>query len=185
MMKKLSNDLKKVLSGLAYQDAGEYLSMHEKMKVLGYGLETREKTLAAPRKVSTRPATKRIALICDGSGVGALLEYAIDACLRQDARIDLLIHGTIDTESIALLEKQVQQAGLECQKIQLGVNEVEDIVAYICDHPSLIFLVAMPDDAAAKVLIKEVIPKRGGRIPVPLVLVESHASAGIHRQSAA
>lgn len=183
-MKKLSNDLKKILTGLAYQDAGEFLSMHEKMKVLGYGPETRKEPLAAPRKV-VRPATKRIALISDGRGLGAPLDYAIDACLRQDARIDLLVHGAMDTEGISALEKQVQKAGLDCQRIKLGVNAVEDIVDYICNHPSLIFLVAMPDDAAARVLIEEVIPQRGGRIPVPLVLIEKHTSVGVHKQSAA
>jgi hypothetical protein len=184
-MAKLSDDLKKMLAGLAHQDAGEFLSMHDKMRVLGCGPEAREKPLAAPRKVVRRPATKRIALISDGRGLGAPLDYAIDACLRQDAQIDLLVHGAIDTETISVLEKQVQQAGLDCQTIQLGVHVVDDIVEYIFDHPSLIFLVAMPDDAAARVIIEEVIPKRGGRIPVPLVLIESQSVARSHKQSAA
>jgi hypothetical protein len=185
-MAKLSDDLKRMLAGLAHQDAGEFLSMHDKMKVLGYGPETREKPLAAaPRKLVKRAATRRIALISDGRGVGAPLDYAIDACLRQDAQIDLLVHGAIDTESISALEKQVQQAGLDCQTIQLGVHVVDDIVEYIFDHPSLIFLVAMPDDAAARVIIEEVIPKRGGRIPVPLVLIEGQSAARSSKQSAA
>ena len=36
-MKRLSDGLKKMLAGLAHQDAGEFLSMSEKMNVLGYG----------------------------------------------------------------------------------------------------------------------------------------------------
>ena len=36
IVKKLSKDLKRMLSALAYQDAGDYLSMHDKMQVLGY-----------------------------------------------------------------------------------------------------------------------------------------------------
>lgn len=123
-MAKLSEELKKMLAGLAHQDAGEFLSMHDRMNVLGYGPGIREKPLAAHRKVVRRPATKRIALISDGRGLGAPLDYAIDACLRQDAQIDLLTHGAIDTESISVLEKQVQQAGLDCQHIQLGKNVV-------------------------------------------------------------
>ena len=35
-MKNLSKDLKRMLSALAYQDADDYLSMHEKMAVLAY-----------------------------------------------------------------------------------------------------------------------------------------------------
>ena len=184
-MKRLSDGLKKMLAGLAHQDAGEFLSMSEKMKVLGYGSETKGMPLAAPRKVVRRPIAKRIALISDGRGLGAPLDYAIDACLRQDARMDLLIHGAIDTKSIRALEKQVQQAGLDCRRIQLGVNVVDDIFDYIFNHPSLIFVVAMPDDAVSRVLIEEVIPKRGGRIPVPLVLIEEHTSARPSKQSAA
>jgi hypothetical protein len=184
-MKILSNELKRILTGLAYQDAGEFLSMGDKMKVLGYGPKIREKPLAASRKVVTRPATKAIALISDGRGLGAPLDYAIDACLRQDARIDLLVHGVIDMESISVLEKRIQEAGLDCHRIQLGARVVDGIVEYICNHPSLIFLVAMPDDAAARVLIEEVIPKRGGRIPVPLVLIEDQLAAKKYKQSAA
>ncbi|RLA04797.1 MAG: hypothetical protein DRQ47_02815 [Gammaproteobacteria bacterium] len=184
-MKRLSNGLKKMLAGLAHQDAGEFLSMGEKLEVLGYGTKTKEKPLAAPRKVVRRPVTKRIALISDGRGLGAPLDYAIEACLRQGAQIDLLTHGAIDTEIISVLEKQVQQAGLDCQHIQLGVNVVDDLIDYIFDHRSLIFLVAIPDDNVARVLIEDVIPKRGGRIPVPLVLIEDQAAAQKHKQSAA
>lgn len=184
-MKKLSNALKRILAGLAYQDAGEFLIMSDKMKALGYRSENREKPLAISRKVERGPVTKTIALISDGRGLGAPLDYVIDACLRQDARIDLLVHSVIDVKRISVLIKHVQQAGLDCQRIQLSVNIVDDIVEYICNHPSLIFLVAMPDDAAARVLIEEVIPERGGRVPVPLVLIEDKVTARKYKQSAA
>lgn len=184
-MKSLSDALKKMLASQAHQDAGEFLSAHEKMEILGYGPETREKPSAVSRKTLKRPVTKRIALISDGRRLGAPLDYAIDACLRQDARIDLLVHGAVDTKSISLLEKQIQQAGLDCQNIRLGVNIVDDIVEYIYSQPSLIFLVAMPDDTAARILIEEVIPRHGGRIPVPLVLIEEKPAAPSIRQSAA
>ena len=184
-MKGLSDALKKMLTGLAHQDAGEFLSAHEKMEILGYGPETREKPSEVSRKMVKRPVTKRIALITDGRGLGAPLDYAIDACLRQDAQIDLLVHGAVDTKSISLLEKQVKQAGLDCQHIRLGVNVIDDIVEYIYSQPSLIFLVAMPDDTAARTLIEEVIPRHGGRVPVPLVLIEEKPVATSVRQSAA
>jgi hypothetical protein len=184
-MNVLSDALKKMLAGLAHQDAGEFLSAHEKMEILGYGGETREKSSAVSQKTVKRPATKRIALISDGRGLGAPLDYAIDACLRQDAQLDLLVHGTVDTNSISLLEKQIQRAGLDCQHIRLGVHVVDDIIEYIYSQPSLIFLVAMPDDAAVRVLIEEVIPRHGGRIPVPLVLIEEKRVDPTIRQSAA
>jgi hypothetical protein len=174
-----------MLAGLAHQDAGEFLSAHEKMAILGYGPETREKLSAVSQNTVKRPATKRIALISDGRGLGAPLDYAIDACLRQDAQLDLLVHGTTDSNNISLLEKQIQLTGLDCQHIRLGVHVVDDIVEYIYSQPSLIFLVAMPDDPAARVLMEETIPRQGGRIPVPLVLIEEKPVATTIRQSAA
>lgn len=184
-MKNISKDLKRMLSALAYQDANDYLSMHEKMKVLGYdsiaGVETPKQGL----KMINRPQAKRIALISDGRGFGAPLDYAIDACLRQDAHVDLLLHGAIDLDSISVLEQRLQHAGIDYQRVQLGVNVVDDVIDYIQQQGSLIFAVAMPDDVAVKILIEEVIPKSGGRIPVPLVLIEEKAATPKQKHTAA
>ena len=180
-MKKLTNELKRMLTGLAYQDAAEYLPMDNKMQALGYGAQPARQPSPAPLK----PATKRIALISDGRGLGAPLDYVIDACLRQHARIDLLVHGPVCTETLTALERQIERAGIAYVRMQLGGNPVEGILEYICNHPSLIFLVAMPDDNAAKVLIEEVIPQRGGRMPVPLVLIEGQSLQRSQTQTAA
>ncbi|MBW9261492.1 MAG: hypothetical protein K1566_03565 [Candidatus Thiodiazotropha sp. (ex. Lucinisca nassula)] len=184
-MKKLSDDLKRMLNGLAHQDAGEFLSMRDKLNVLGMGSETRAKSSPPPHKMAKKPTTQRIAFISDGRGLGTPLSYAIDACSRQGANIDLLIHGTTDTANISALENRIRAVGLDHHRIQLGMKPVDDVINYICNHPSLIFLVAMPDDETAKVLIEEVIPKRGGRIPVPLVLIEDRSSTSQTKQSAA
>jgi hypothetical protein len=184
-MNKLTDDLKKILAGLAQQNAGEFLPMRDKMRALGFSADAREKPAAPPRNVVRGPTTRRIALISDGRGAGAPLEYAIEACLRQDAKIDLLTHGAADKETISTLEKRIRAAGVQCQRIRLGVKPIDGIIDYICNHPALAFLVAMPDDDAAKVLIEEVIPKRGGRIPVPLVLIEDRSPVPAAEQSAA
>lgn len=184
-MKKLSKELKRILTGLAYQDAGEFLTMRDKMNTLGYGHVSDANTPQAPRKAARRVANKTIALISDGAGLGAPLDYAIDAGVRQQARIDLLVHGAIDIERISALEKRVHRAGLECKRIQLGVHVIDSIAEYICNHPSLIFVVAVSDDHLARTLIEEVIPQRGGRVPVPLVLIEDKAAVRNVKRSAA
>lgn len=183
----LSESLKRILNGLAQQDAGEYLPMNDKLEALGMGAETRVATraVAPPRNATTMPSAHRIALISDGRGAGAPLDYVIDASSRQGAKIDLLIHGTVDTADISTLEKQILAAGIDYHLIQLGVQPIEDIADYICNHPSLIFLVAMPDDSVARTLVEEVIPQRGGRVPVPLVLIEDRDSSRQTEQSAA
>jgi hypothetical protein len=63
--------------------------------------------------------------------------------------------------------------------IRLETNTVDTLIEQTCNHPSLIFLVAMPDDAAAKRLIEAVIPCRGVSVPVPRVLIEGQSVAVI------
>lgn len=184
-MTKLSDDLKRMLSGLACQDAGEFLSTHSKMKMLGVGDEPGTQTALPLRAQVKKPATHRIALISDGRGQGAPLDYAIESCTRLEANMDLLIHGTVDASKIATMEERIRSAGLGCRTTQLGSKPVDDIFSYIHNQPSLIFIVTIPDNEAAKLITEELIPKRGGRMPVPLVLIEDRASNRRDKQSAA
>ena len=189
-MTTLSEDLKKMLTGLAYQDAGDFLSIREKMTVLGNGSENPGKPDIPSNMIEsqigrTRAVTKRIAFISNGSGLGAPLDYAIDACLRQNAQLDLLIHGSADSKNISTLERKIKNSGVSYQRIQLEVNAVDGIVDYIAKHPSLIYLIAMPDDDVARVLIEEVLPGRRRRIQIPVVLIEDQTVASLPKQSAA
>jgi len=124
-------------------------------------------------------------MISDGRGLGAPLDYTISSCSSHATKLDLLTHGILDTAKITALEDQIRKARLDYNQIQLGKDVIQDIIDYICDHPSLIFLVAMPDDAIAKTLINEVLPRFKGRFPVPLVLVDNELSALPIQQPAA
>ncbi len=178
-MKKLGDDLKRMLSGLAHQHAGEFLPMGEKIKSFGLESEVGETSNPAFRRMSKRSAPRRVALVCDGNRLGAPLEYALDAALRQEAEVDLLVHGTASTETLAALETRVRSAGLECQRIQLEVEAVSAITDYARRNASLLFLVAATNDAVVKVLTEQVIPQRGERFPVPLVLIENCPAASV------
>jgi hypothetical protein len=177
-MKKLSDALKQMLAGLAHQDAGEFLPIRDKMRALGIETDTEGNSAALRNSancvsgVKIVPATKRIALISDGGGMGAPLSYVIDSCQRLEGKIDLLIHGTTDADNISTLERQIEEAGIVFHRIQLGTKPVDGVLDYIRNHSALIFLVATPDDDVAKTLIEEVIPKQGAHIPLPIVLIE-------------
>jgi hypothetical protein len=183
-MKKLSNDLKRILSGLACQNAGEFQTMDEKMAVLGYGQSVQRASSASSRPLPLQPPARRIALISDGRGQGAPLDFAIDAAHRQQAVVDLLVHGVQDQKSIVALDQRLRDAGVNGRWVALGVQAVEGIVAYIDSHSSLIYLVAMPDDAPVKQLVEQVLPRCGGCLSIPLVLVEDCDSLGIDSRSA-
>jgi hypothetical protein len=181
-MKRLSEDLKRILTGLAYQDVGEFLPMHDKIKVLGFGANPKAKTSLPAQGMTNIPEEKRIAFITEGRGMGAL-KYATDACSRLGANIDLLLHNVLSPGITTVLINSICAANLRYNCITLKDNPVENIVEYINNHPSLILLVATRDDNIAKVLAEEVIPKRGRQFPIMLALIEDLPSNKPAKQS--
>ncbi len=194
-MAKLSEDLKRILTGLAYQDAGDFLSTSEKIKFLGKDsgnsakvASTAAKTeskITETHKIEAATTTKHIAFISNGSGLDAPLDYAIDTCLRQNAHIDLLIHGDTALKNITALENKIKQAGLACRKMRFKNSTIDNIVEYISQHPSLIFMISMPDDAVTRVLIEEILPQQKSGIQIPLVLIDDPLSATRNQQRSA
>lgn len=198
-MPNLSEDLKRMLSGLAYQDAGDFLSRSEKMKILNGRSEdqktdSRTKSVATLQKdktakVETLHATNKvtprhIAFISNGDGINAPLDYAIESSLRQNAQIDLLIHGNTELDKVVTLEKKISDAGVHYQKIQLGENAVKSIVDYVVKQPSLIYIITTPVDTVAKALIEAESAKRN-RIHVPFVLIKDEITPSTLKQTAA
>jgi hypothetical protein len=184
-MFKLCDDLKKILSSLAYQDAGEYLATRDKMKILGIKPQENDAVSPPPLKMTKKTITHRIALISDGRGQGAPLDYAIETCTRLEAKIDLLIHASAETADIAVLKDRIKSADLYCQTIQLGTEPMEDIINYLHNQPRIASIIAMPHDEIAKLIMDEIISGRGGTMPVPLVLIEDNTSIRSTKQSAA
>jgi len=171
-MKRLTRDLKRMLTALGHQHAGDYLTPQQKAGIVGYA-ETGSVATQPVSQVIPVPAPRRIALLTDGRGQGAPLDYVIETCSRQDAAmVDLLVHGVVDTGNLAGLEKRLADAGVRYRTTMLEVDAVAGIADYLRKTPSLIFLVAMPHDALARRLAEELVPARAIRIPVPLVMIE-------------
>jgi hypothetical protein len=117
-----------------------------------------------------KPAVGCIALISDGRGLGAPLDYAIDTCSREGAGIDLLVHGAVDPAHISALGNHIRTAGPDCDHIRRGARPVDAITAYIRSHRFLMFLVARRDDNTIRVQVDEVTPGGVG-LPVQLVFI--------------
>ena len=103
--------------------------------------------------------------------IGAALDYTIDVSQRQGAQIDLLIHGAVDVERMSDMEKQIHAADIICHQIQLYARAIEDLLKYVTENPSLMFLVASPDDSAARLLVE------GGN---PQAQIPYHSSIGAY-----
>ncbi|MGD8236038.1 MAG: hypothetical protein PVG47_08015 [Chromatiales bacterium] len=171
-MKRLTRDIKRMLTALGHQHAAEYLTPHQKAGIVGYA-ESGSVATQPVSQVIPVPAPRQIALLTDGRGKGAPLDYVIETCARQNTvTVDLLVHGVVDTGKLAGLEKRLADAGVRYRTTMLDVDAVAGIADYLGKTPSLIFLVAMPHDPLARRLAEELIPARAIRMQVPLVMIE-------------
>jgi hypothetical protein len=176
-MTKLSDDIKRALSSLAYQDAGEFLSTHKKMELLGESTDRHPSAKPRERSV-TRPAVshRRIALLTDDSPSNSAVTYAIETANRLDAKIELLTHGATGAETYRKLEQQITDAGALSRRIHLKKGRQDEILRYFAVNSALIFLIASVNDTIAKALAEEIIPNQLTSVPVPLVLINDNQS---------
>lgn len=168
--------LKQILKGLAHQNDGEYLTLSEKESTLGRYSEAADIPM---QKISPRMSvmpSKRIALLTDGSGHGAPLDYVLETCDRQGAGVDLLLHADADMTAVAVIENKLKAAGLRYERVKLGHQPIESVISYINHQKSLIYIVSVPVDSVAKLLIEDVIPKRVDHVSVPVVLIEDRSA---------
>jgi hypothetical protein len=182
-MKKLTDDIKRVLAALGNQHAGEYMMPRDKADIVGYARSSANQTVKRlPR--ATGSASRRVAFLTDGRGEGAPLDYVIELCGRQQASVDLLVHGVVDTKRVDNLKKRLDRSGITCRSSSLGIDALTGLEDYISQHQSLIFLVAMPDDLLARRLTEELIPSRELHMRVPLVMIEDQPSKQPESKSA-
>jgi hypothetical protein len=185
-MTKLSDDIKRALSALAYQDAGEFLTTRDKIELLGDTSESQ--IIAEPAKRSiTKPAVsnKRIALLIDGSNSKSAVTYAIETASRLEVKIDLLTHSVTDDQTYKELDQRISDAGILSRRVPLVNEKYDGILSYLNANPALIFLIASVNDTIAKTLAEEVIPNQISIVPVPLVLINDNQSPNDQGKNAA
>jgi hypothetical protein len=171
-MQRLSDSLKKMLAGLAFQDAGDYLSLREKTKALG--IEAKVSANTSAETISATPSTRRhIALISDGQNAEATLNYAIDTSKRQQAAVDLLIPGGSDKTAITSLEEKLRKNSIAYRCIPLAGQEVDSVMKHIDQQTNLLYLIAMSGDPLAQQLLEAMSTRPGKRMQVPIVLIEA------------
>lgn len=172
-MKKLTEDLKRMLAGLACQHSADYLPLHEKTQSLEAGMN-RDVTRTSDDRVLQRiPTRKRVALISDGFGAEALIDYALHSCQRLGAQLDLLIHGSSDDAWVDDVVKQLRREDVSYHRVNLSKNTTEDIAEYIHSQIQLLYILAQPNDPAVNELMEKMATTRGKQhLSVPMVLIE-------------
>ncbi|MCO6411429.1 MAG: hypothetical protein J5I92_01670 [Thiogranum sp.] len=177
-MKRLSEDFRRMLEGLAHQDAAEYLPMRDKYRVLGIG---------QPRDTATvKPVVqrRRVALVSDGRTGGGHIGYAVDAARRQRAGLDIVLHGGATSDSTRALDLlgQVRRHGIETQLVELKGNDVQALREYVAQRPSLLLMVARAGDVLSRTFTESAL-LRSQRLYVPMVMIEDNPPAPLAAMS--
>jgi hypothetical protein len=159
IMRKLTLGLKRTLSALAARDAVDHPN----------GPDNPEAAGPSPKNAAEAARTDgRVALVSDGRARGAALDYAVEACRRQGASLDLLVQG----QGTHGLEIRLRRAGVAYRRIRLTGDPARQIAEYARNHPGLSYIVGIAADDASRRLLEGVTRHGRGRLPVPLVLIE-------------
>jgi hypothetical protein len=170
-MFKLNDDLKKMLNGLAYQDAGEMLSTREKIRRLNNSLEVDQVTSPANPQIISQSVDQHIALICDAREHGVSIDYAIETCTRLEGKMDLLLHDSAIQTDTRALENRIRSAGIQCHTIQLGTKPMQRIHQYLWGTAPVASIIAVLNNKRIKPIIDEILSQPNGTICTPLVLI--------------
>lgn len=168
-MKRLSENLKQMMNALALQDAADFLPRSRKLEMLEIGVQP----VTAAKVPQPLPPTppRRVALLSDGVNITEVLQYALEACQRQQATLDLVLYGKAKEQAL-LLRTQLQARGLAHELILLGEESIDALTEYLSLRRTLVYLIAPADDHLALALTEQVLPSRGGRLHLPVVLVD-------------
>lgn len=139
-------------------------------------------TQSAPKpknadQIKPKPITKRIALLTDGDDTA--LEYALDACQRQDARLDLLLNNipTVNHQFLEKLLLKIKSSGIVFKKFNLSKNNFNDLLCYLDNAYPLLYLVTTTTDSLSSKLLEQnaLFPQK--QLNIPLVLVNKSYNA--------
>lgn len=166
-----------MLTGLAYEDTGEFLPMNEKLKAFGVGTKPEETASAgSDNALQQIPSRKRVALISDGFASEALIDYATHTCQRLGAQLDLLFHGTANAEWKDEVVEQLRRESVSYERVNLSTNASADIAEYIHSQLQLLYILAHPNDPAVTEFMEEAMQTQETHLRVPMVFIDNKPS---------
>ena len=123
----LTQDIKRMLAALAYQDASEFLSSTEKLKVLNADEIKAQANNNTPLLNTTETST--VTILFNGQISSTLIDYILsESFYVKDANFDILVYGeaknlSIQTESI----KQTLKKAGKTTSVTVMMGETPDL----------------------------------------------------------
>lgn len=172
-MTKLTENIKRMLNALAYANAGENLSIHEKRVYLSHP-EPIVAVLADP--VAEASAQKQVALYMGSELSADVMNYVMQTCARLNHGLTVLTFQP-DYHAQALLnsyQEALAAAGIKLKLEILAGDPLHSLARYLRRHPAVAFLACNESGFLGRGLLNGT--QRQDLLPVPVVLVASNAS---------
>lgn len=182
-MKPLSNALKKMLNGLAYADAGEYLSRRQKSAYLENVNQTVEDNPGpAPAPAPSKPvartsANRRVAMYLGSELPPAVMDYVIDTCasLEHDLSVLTFESGMVSSALLNPYSERLQAKGIDMEIARLSGEPIKGLARYLRSHPEIAFLACKDSGYLGRNYVNGTQLKSA--LPVPVVVVVTDTAA--------
>lgn len=177
---KLPQEIQRMLNALAYANAGDYLTLWQKDRVLAGS--TVPATLPEP---VTPPATGPQVGLYLGSELPAdVMQYVIQTCSRLRYGLRVLTFQP-QNEAEALLapyREALAAAGIRMELVLLAGEPPAVLIDALRKHPDVAFLICNESGYLGHSLLKGSV--RRDAIPVPVVLVASRQTPAVEANAA-
>ena len=173
-MVKLTAVIKRMLNALASADAGEYLSLHQKIDYLnqksGTGNALQADTLVPVPTQATRER-QQVALYMGSELPAEMMHYVVQTCGRLKHGLTVLTFQS-DNTARALLSPyadELADAKIAMTIVPLTGEPVSGLARYLRRHPEVAFLVCKEIGYLGRSFLNGT--QRQDILPVPVVLV--------------
>lgn len=176
-MSTLTEDIKRMLSALAFADAGEYLTLPQKDRVLKQGGGAVRAPTVTADTAKPAPARQQVALYMGSELPGDMMNYVIQTCSRLRHGLTVLTFqpGSTARRLLDPYADALESAGITMQVVTLSGDPVEELARYLRRHPEVAFLACNETGYLGRSFLSGA--QRQDVLPVPVVLVAAHEDA--------
>jgi nucleotide-binding universal stress UspA family protein len=170
---KLTEQLKKALSALAYAEMGEMLSAREKWQTVAPASSVRMPGAGLGQAVSPR---KLVVLSLGSDPSHAAVQYAVNVCQRMSADLSVLCTSARVSELVlASHQAALSAANITFRTVAISGKPERAIKQYLQAHPQVMFIVAGSSDDPVQTLIGNGRWDRSvNAVSVPVVVAHDH-----------
>ena len=180
-MKPLTNALKKMLSGLAHADAGEYLTPRQKAAYLqntNVNVVNSDEPPPVLSEKAVKKTRRRVAMYMGSTLPAKMMDYVIETCSSLEHDLTVLTFETGPVSS-ALLEpymKQLEERGIALETAKLSGEPIAGLARYLRNHSEIAFMTCKDTGYLGRSYINGTQARNALPVPVVVVVVDPKAA---------